>query len=130
MCLGKGYPGPQGFNLGPWPKMGAISAAATAPYPAETRPSDTRHQQPGHGDRQRYRRLRDPSVRPRRWALSPLADAGESQAQIPTAIMAQNGLGMTENADLAFRYMKAAAEAGIDLAQHGLGFMYMGGVCP
>jgi TPR repeat protein len=45
------------------------------------------------------------------------------------AIMAQNGLGMTENADLAFRYMKAAAEAGIDLAQLGVGFMYMEGEC-
>ena len=31
------------------------------------------------------------------------------------AILAQTGLGMTENPDLAFRGMKAAAEAGVDL---------------
>jgi TPR repeat protein len=61
--------------------------------------------------------------------LSPLADAGNPQAQYRIAIMAQNGLGMHENHLLAFRYMKAAAEAGLDIAQHGLGFMYMEGEC-
>ena len=61
--------------------------------------------------------------------LSPLADAGEPEAQYRMAIMAQNGLGMTANPELAFRYMTAAAEAGISLAQHGLGFMYMEGEC-
>ena len=45
------------------------------------------------------------------------------------AIMAQNGLGMVENQALALRYMQAAAEAGLGLAQHGLGFMYMQGEC-
>jgi len=61
--------------------------------------------------------------------LSPLADAGDPQAQYRMAIMAQNGLGMHENRPLAFEYMQAAAEAGLDLAQHGLGFMYMEGEC-
>ena len=45
------------------------------------------------------------------------------------AIMAQNGLGMVENPRLAYRYMHAAAEAGLGLAQHGLGFMYLEGEC-
>jgi TPR repeat protein len=43
--------------------------------------------------------------------------------------MAQNGLGMVENPELALRYMRAAAEAGLGLAQHGLGFMYLEGEC-
>ncbi|HIP53392.1 MAG TPA: sel1 repeat family protein, partial [Chromatiales bacterium] len=38
--------------------------------------------------------------------LSPLADAGEPEAQYRMAIMAQNGLGMTENPLLAYKYMK------------------------
>lgn len=61
--------------------------------------------------------------------LSPLAEAGDPQAQYRMAIMAQNGLGMHENQGMAFRFMKAAAEAGLDVAQHGLGFMYMEGEC-
>lgn len=61
--------------------------------------------------------------------LSPLAEAGNPQAQYRVAIMAQNGLGMHVNPLLAFNYMKAAAEAGLDVAQHGLGFMYMEGEC-
>ncbi len=61
--------------------------------------------------------------------LSPLADAGDPEAQYRMAIMAQNGLGMHDNALLAYKYMRAAAEAGHALAQHGLGFMYMEGEC-
>jgi len=61
--------------------------------------------------------------------LSPLAVEGEPEAQYRMAIMLQNGLGMTENAALAFDYMRAAAEAGHGLAQHGLGFMYLEGEC-
>lgn len=61
--------------------------------------------------------------------LSPLADGGDPQAQYRMAIMAQNGLGMHENRLLAFTYMKSAAEVGLDIAQHGLGFMYMEGEC-
>jgi hypothetical protein len=45
------------------------------------------------------------------------------------AIMAQNGLGMHANPLMAYRFMKAAAEAGHALAQHGLGFMYLEGEC-
>jgi TPR repeat protein len=61
--------------------------------------------------------------------LSPLAEAGDPQAQYRMAIMAQNGLGMHENHGMAFRFMKAAAEAGMDIAQHGLGFMFLEGEC-
>ena len=62
-------------------------------------------------------------------SLSPLADQGNPEAQYRVAIMAQNGLGMTVNELLAFKYMKAAAESGMAPAQHGLGFMYREGEC-
>ena len=55
--------------------------------------------------------------------LSPLADAGNPEAQYRMAVMAQNGLGMVKNEGLALKYMTAAAESGHALAQHGLGFM-------
>ena len=45
------------------------------------------------------------------------------------AIMAQGGLGMVANELMAYKYMKAAAEQGNAMAQHGLGFMYMEGEC-
>jgi len=61
--------------------------------------------------------------------LAPRAEQGNPQAQYRMAIMAQNGLGMIENQQLAFKYMEAAAKAGVGLAQHGLGFMYMQGEC-
>ena len=61
--------------------------------------------------------------------LSPLAEEGDAEAQYRMAIMLQNGLGMVENTDLAFRHMRSAAEAGHGLAQHGLGFMYLEGEC-
>ncbi len=50
--------------------------------------------------------------------LSPPAEAGNPQAQHRMAIMAQNGLGMHENQPLAFKYMRAAAEAGLGSAQY------------
>lgn len=61
--------------------------------------------------------------------LAPLAADGNPEAQYRMAIMAQNGLGMVENELMAYKYMKAAAEAGLGLAQHGLGFMYLEGEC-
>ena len=61
--------------------------------------------------------------------LSPLAEAGHPEAQYRMAIMAQNGLGMVENPLMAYKYMKAAAESGLGLAIHGLGFMYLEGEC-
>ena len=61
--------------------------------------------------------------------LSPLADAGNSEAQHRVAIMYQNGLGVARTPEVALRWMRAAAEAGNPLAQHGLGFMYMNGEC-
>lgn len=61
--------------------------------------------------------------------LSPLATAGNPEAQYRLAIMAQNGLGQVVNQEGALRWMQAAAEQDFDLAQHGLGFMYMEGDC-
>ncbi len=61
--------------------------------------------------------------------LSPLAEAGNPEAQYRLANMAQNGLGLHRNPLLAFRFMQAAANSGHPLAQHGLGFMYMDGDC-
>jgi TPR repeat protein len=61
--------------------------------------------------------------------LSPLAELGDAEAQYRMAIMAQNGLGMHANELLAYKYMKAAANAGHALAQHGLAFMYLEGEC-
>ncbi|WP_419583622.1 tetratricopeptide repeat protein, partial [Thiolapillus sp.] len=61
--------------------------------------------------------------------LEPLAEAGNAEAQYRVAIMAQNGLGMVENQLQAYKNMKAAAEAGLPFAQHGLGFMYLEGEC-
>jgi len=61
--------------------------------------------------------------------LAPLAEEGNPEAQYRMAIMAQNGLGMVENPLMAYKYMKSAAEAGLGLAVHGLGFMYLEGEC-
>ena len=43
--------------------------------------------------------------------------------------MAQVGLGVVKNCASAVRWMRAAAEQGYALAQHGLGFMYFQGEC-
>ena len=61
--------------------------------------------------------------------LSPLADAGDPDAQHRVAIMCQNGLGVVRNEERAFAMMKAAAEQGYAIAQHGIGFMYLEGDC-
>ncbi|MDM8558715.1 tetratricopeptide repeat protein [Thiotrichales bacterium HSG14] len=61
--------------------------------------------------------------------LFPLAEAGNLESQFRLAVMAQNGLGMVVNQKEAVRWMQTAAEQGFDLAQHGLGFMYMQGEC-
>src|SRR3989338_1496888 len=61
--------------------------------------------------------------------LMPLAERGEPQAQYRVAIMAQVGLGVVKNCATAVRWMRAAAEQGFPLAQHGLGFMYFQGEC-
>ena len=45
------------------------------------------------------------------------------------AIMLQNGLGCLANEDKAFIYMTKAAEDGLPLAMHALGFMYFEGEC-
>lgn len=61
--------------------------------------------------------------------LSRLAERGDQEARYRMAIMAQNGLGMLPNPLLAYSYMKSAAKAGLGVAQHGLGFMYLEGEC-
>ncbi len=61
--------------------------------------------------------------------LLPLAEAGHPDAQYRLAIMAQAGLGMTVNKNSAVKWMRAAAEQNLGMAQHGLGFMYMDGDC-
>ena len=61
--------------------------------------------------------------------LSPLADAGNAEAQHRVAIMCQNGLGVVRNELRALKMMKAAAEQGYAIAQHGIGFMYLEGEC-
>ncbi len=61
--------------------------------------------------------------------LSPLADEGNADAQYRLAIMYQNGLGVVANELMAFKCMVSAAKQGMGLAQHGLGFMYLEGVC-
>lgn len=61
--------------------------------------------------------------------LGPLASEGNVDAMYRMAIMAQNGLGMVKDEQMAKAYMLGAAEAGEPLAMHGLGFMYMEGEC-
>ncbi|MCP5141762.1 MAG: sel1 repeat family protein [Chromatiales bacterium] len=61
--------------------------------------------------------------------LKPFAEEGHPGAMYRMAIMAQNGLGMVKDEQLAARYMLGAAEAGEPLAMHGIGFMYMEGDC-
>ncbi|MEW8351374.1 MAG: tetratricopeptide repeat protein, partial [Candidatus Thiodiazotropha taylori] len=61
--------------------------------------------------------------------LSPLAEQGSVEAQYRMAIMSQGGLGIAVNELMAYKYMKAAAESGHAMAQHGLGFMYLEGEC-
>ena len=61
--------------------------------------------------------------------LSPLAANGNPDAQYRLAVMFQNGLGHVKNAAEAYKWMRAAAEQGHALAQHGLGFMHLQGEC-
>ncbi len=62
-------------------------------------------------------------------SYSPIAEEGNSDAMYRMAIMLQNGLGCLANEDKAFSYMKKAAENGLPLAMHALGFMYFEGEC-
>ena len=48
--------------------------------------------------------------------LSPLAEAGEPEAQFRAAIMYQNGLGVVANEEKAAEMMRAAAEQGFSTA--------------
>ena len=61
--------------------------------------------------------------------LEPLAQQGDVEAQFRVAVMCQNGLGMVPNPQQAYRWMRAAADAGHGLSQHGLGIMYLYGEC-
>ena len=57
--------------------------------------------------------------------LSPLARAGNAEAQYRVAIMFQNGLGLVANETQAFAWLQRAAEQNHGLAQHGLGCCYL-----
>ena len=59
--------------------------------------------------------------------LSPFAELGDDEAQYRVATMMLYGLGVVKNESQGFTMMKAAAEQGHALAQHGLGFMYFEG---
>ena len=59
--------------------------------------------------------------------LSPLARAGNAEAQYRVAIMFQNGLGLVANETQAFAWLQQAAEQNHGLAQHGLGCCYLAG---
>ena len=61
--------------------------------------------------------------------LSPIAEEGNVDALYRMAIMLQNGLGCLANENKAFLYMTKAAEDGLPLAMHALGFMYFEGEC-
>lgn len=61
--------------------------------------------------------------------LGPLAERGDAESQYRLAIMYQNGLGVVRNELLAMKWMVAAANQDLPMAQHGLGFMYMEGDC-
>ena len=61
--------------------------------------------------------------------FTPIAEAGDMDAQHRVAIMYQNGLGMARNCEAAYRWMKASAEQGYAIAEHGMGFMYLEGDC-
>ncbi len=62
--------------------------------------------------------------------LSSLAEEGNADAQYRMAIMYQYGLGVVRNEAMAEKWMRAAADQGHALAQHGMGFMYLEGDCP
>ncbi|MCW8852490.1 MAG: sel1 repeat family protein, partial [Gammaproteobacteria bacterium] len=55
--------------------------------------------------------------------LGPLAENGDAESQHRCAIMYQNGLGVVANEARAAELMRAAAEQGHAIAQHGLGSM-------
>ncbi|MCK5720255.1 MAG: sel1 repeat family protein [Thiomargarita sp.] len=62
--------------------------------------------------------------------LTPIAELGNPEAKYRLAVMAQNGLGQVASPEKALNWMTSAAtEQKFDLAQHGLGFMYMEGEC-
>ena len=51
--------------------------------------------------------------------LGPLAEDGDAESQHRCAIMYQNGLGVVASEEKAAEYMRAAAEQGHPVAQHG-----------
>lgn len=57
--------------------------------------------------------------------LASLAKQGNADARYRMAIMYQNGLGVVRNEAMAEKWMRAAADHGHALAQHGMGSMYL-----
>ena len=60
--------------------------------------------------------------------LYPLAEEGNSQAQVTIGIMYDYGQGVDANATEAFKWYKLAAEQGIPIVQHDLGVKYFQGI--
>ncbi len=60
--------------------------------------------------------------------LTPLAENGNSQAQVTIGIMYDFGQGVETNPVEAFKWYKLAAEQGIPIVQHDLGVKYFQGV--
>jgi len=60
--------------------------------------------------------------------LEPLAEAGHSQAQVTLGIMYDNGNGVREDPEEAFRWYMMAAEQGFPIVQHQVAFKYLHGI--
>ncbi len=60
--------------------------------------------------------------------LKPLAEGGNSEAQVTVGIMYDYGHGVTANPEEAFKWYKMAAEQGIPVVQHDLGVKYFQGI--
>lgn len=60
--------------------------------------------------------------------LKPLAEEGNSEAQVTVGIMYDYGHGVEANPEEAFKWYKLAAEQGIPVVQHDLGVKYFQGI--
>lgn len=108
-----------------WAETGSVAANAKTGQHFEILPMNDLNMELGSGiaafEAKEFRRAMQ--------LLEPLAEAGEPEAQFRVAIMCQNGLGCAPNEIMAFKWMRAAAEQELGLAQHGLGVMYLYGEC-
>jgi len=56
--------------------------------------------------------------------ITPLAEAGDAEAQFNLGVLYKNGLGVQQDYDEALKWYRKAAEQGYAIAQTNLGFMY------